>query len=135
QRILTALILRLIQGFFNRSQICLKRFAGVRDRLGLWLVLHAGCYIVDLFSQIADAKYRLVSLRELVANLQQQILLLVEVCLRSVEARVLLDLETLSQGFAADRQFELIGSWRRPRTSSLACPQNHSGKRRCAFVP
>src|SRR5262249_34382420 len=126
--VLIAPVLGLVQLFFYRRQLVAQRLCRVDDRLRVGLVFDARGVILRLFADVADGNDRFAGLRELVADLRQQVELLLELFLRGRYARVFLDFEGFGHRFAVDRQFDLIRARHGLRPRGIARPEDHSGE-------
>src|SRR5690349_6382582 len=126
QRILAALVLRLVERLFNRRQVLVQRRARVVDDFEVRLSRQALQQILNLFAHVANLNDRIVRLSQLVANLQPEFELLRVIRRRRTQTRVRFDLERLRVALAVDSQFHLIFSGRESWTTCLACPKNHS---------
>ena len=130
QRILIALVLRLIDLFFdNRQRAC----EPVRDRAQIGVVFFLQP-VVHLLLDAADLNHGVVRLVDLVANLACQVELRLQVGLGRFVIRVLLHRERLRLRLAVDGEPHLIRAGQRDRTVCRRAPQHHARERNDRLV-
>src|ERR1051325_3995716 len=128
ERVLTALVLRLVQLLFNGLELRVERPRRFRNGPTALLTFHTLDQIIQLPSHFAYARDAVVRLRQLIPDLDEQVQLPGEVRRGRCDARVFLHFKTLGHGLAVDGEPYLIRAGDDDGAAQFASPENNAGK-------
>ncbi len=132
--VLAALGFGLDEDFFDLGHFLVERLAGIGDGLGARITLEALVDGVDLLAEIADLVDGVIGLRDLFADLDEQIELFLQIGLGHFEAGIRLDLQRSGVRFAQNCEAYLVGARKRFGAFGASTPERSVRNGAGAFV-